>query len=214
MSEHNEHAGMTGSKLGAAGYPRDVERIVDISGPTVDGRTKAHVLLHYYDQYSDGTIKDIQIMSIDKPIVNIFKHSGFVNVYLDFGSRFDHDLKVMYDLLTEYKKPSNSVSYLPEELESGYYETPEGPKMVYFPVLNLALSPIGKEDVYMIHGYNPAFFTLAPSQIHGDVCVIQFTFMEETFSVVNELKRVDPHQIQHEVMQELEAEQRGYAPLK
>lgn len=212
MLERSEQsfAGSAGDAVRS--HSRDVERIVDISGTTPEGKPKAHVLLHYYEQYSDGTMKDIQTMTVDKPIVNIFKHAGFVNVFLDFGNSHDQDLKIMYDLLTEFQKPSNSVSYLPEELESGFYETPEGPKMVYFPILNLALSPIGKESSYMLHGYNPAFFTLAPSHIHGSPCVIQFTFMEETFAVVNDLDRIDPAQVQAEVMAELEAEQRGYAP--
>lgn len=95
------------------------------------------------------------MLTIDKPIINIFKHAGFVNVFLDFGSRDDMDLRVIWDVLTEYSRPANSVSYLPEELESGFYNTEDGPKMVYFPVLSLALSPIGREDSYMVHGYAP-----------------------------------------------------------
>lgn len=189
-------------------HPRDVDRIVAISGSTGDGRPKAHVLLNYYEQYSDGTKKEIQTMTMDKPIVNIFKNAGFVHVYLDFGSRNDMDLRAMWSLLVEFSRPANSVSYLPEELESGYYETPEGPQMVFFPVLDLAISPIGSEDSFMLLGYNPAFFTLAPNNPMGEPCVIQFTFMEETFAVVNELDRVDPNQIQMEIMEEFEKEKR------
>lgn len=193
-------------------HSKDVERIVAISGATGQGRPKAHVLLNYYEQYSDGTTKDIQMLSMDKPIVNIFKHAGFVNVYLDFGSRTDMDLRVMWDLLCEYRRPANSVSYLPEELESGFYETPDGPKMVYFPVLDLALSPIGQESSFMIHGYNPAFFTLAPNSTTGEACVIQFTFLEDTFTIVDELDQLDPGRINSEIAEELAAEQRGYFP--
>ena len=195
---------------GSIVQPRDVERLVAISGATPAGRPKAHVLLNYYLQYSDGSTKEIQMLTMDKPIVNIFKHAGFVNVFLDFGSRMDMDLRMMWDTLTEYSRPTNSVSYLPEELEAGYYETPEGPQMVYFPVLDLALSPIGKEDAFMVHSYNPAFFTLAPNAPDGDACVIQFTFLEETFAVVDDLAPVDHAHIQSEIQEELEAEKRGY----
>lgn len=195
---------------GGVSRPRDVERFVAISGTNPAGRPKAHVLLNYYLQYSDGSTKEIHMLTMDKPIVNIFKHAGFVNVYLDFGSRADMDLRMMWDTLSEYSSPSNSVSYLPEELEAGYYETPEGPQMVFFPVLDLAISPIGKEDSFMIHGYNPAFFTLAPNSPNGDACVIQFTFMEETFTVVEDLSPVDHEHIQSEIHEELEAEKRGY----
>lgn len=195
---------------GGVSRPRDTDRFIAISGATQAGRPKAHILLNHYLQYSDGTTKEIHMLTMDKPIVNIFKHAGFVNVYLDFGRRTDMDLRMMWDTLSEYSSPSNSVSYLPEELESGYYETPEGPQLVFFPVLDLAISPIGKEDSFIIHGYNPAFFTLAPNAPDGDACVIQFTFMEETLTVVDDLTPVDHERIQSEIHEELEAERRGY----
>lgn len=214
MSEHKdftESESLHSSISSSVPYSKDVERFVAISGATPSGRPKAHVLLNYYEQYSDGTTKDIQLLTMDKPIVEIFKHAGFVNVFLDFGNRADMDLRMLWDTVDVYKRPVNSVSYLPEELESGFYETPEGPKMVYFPVLDLALSPIGEEDSFMIHGYNPAFVTLAPSNSFGEPCVVQFTFMEETFTVVDELNRLDPAQLQSEITEELEAERRGYS---
>lgn len=217
MNNHNEHPASQPTTPGVSAgipHPNDVERFIAISGTTAQGRPKAHVLLNYYEQYSDGSTKEIQMLSMDKPIVSIFKHAGFVNVYLDFGSRTDMDLRVMWELLSEYKRPANSVSYLPEELESGFYETPEGPKMVYFPVLDLVLSPIGQEDSFMIHGYNPAFFTLAPNNTFSEACVVQFTFQEDTFTVVNELDRLDPSRINSEIAEELEAEKRGYAPSR
>lgn len=205
---HSESAPLTPEQHGKTAYPRDVDRIVEISGPAKDGRSKAHVLLNYYEQYSDGTKKEIQTMTMDKPIVSIFKNAGYVHVYLDFGSRNDMDLRTMWSLLVEYSRPANSVSYLPEELESGYYTTPDGPQMVFFPVLDLAISPIGSEDSFMLFGYNPVFFTLAPNNPMGAPCVVQFTFAEETFAVVNDLDRVDPNQIQMEIMDELAKEQR------
>ena len=150
------------------------------------------------------------MLTIDKPIINIFKHAGFVNVFLDFGSRDDMDLRVIWDVLMEYSRPANSVSYLPEELESGFYNTEDGPKMVYFPVLSLALSPIGREDSYMVHGYNPILFSLAANDPRGEACVLQFAFPEETFSVVTDLAPIDPNEIHSEILEELEAEEKGY----
>lgn len=217
MSEHKDFTqpvSMNSSMSGGVPHSKDVERFIAISGSTPSGRPKAHVLLNYYEQYSDGTTKDIQILTMDKPIIEIFKHAGFVNVFLDFGNRADMDLRMLWDIVDEYKRPSNSVSYLPEEVDAGFYETPEGPKMVYFPVLDLALSPIGEEDSYMIHGYNPAFVTLAPSNSFGEPCVVQFTFMEETFTVVDELERLDPEKLQSEISEELEAERRSHATAR
>lgn len=180
--------------------------LTDISGTTLERRTKARLLFRYYHKYSDGTSQDIQIMTIEKPVVNIISEQGFVNVYLDFGSKNDMDLRMMWDILSEYKKPKNGIHYTPEEMEAGVYQTDDGEKLVYFPVLELALSPIGKEDSYMILGYNPAFFTLVPNQFSSDLCVLHFCFCEETFAVVNDLDKIDESAIQTEVLRELELE--------
>lgn len=191
--------------------PRDVERLIDISGSVGSGRPKAHMFLRHYVQYFDGSTRDIETAPIDKPIVNIFQHAGFVNVYLDFGRQSDMDLKVVWDIIQAFTDVRNSVSYLPEELQSGVYMTESGPKMVYYPVLELILSPIGREDEYAIHGYNPAFVTLAPNGPNGEICVLQLTFPEETFSVVNHPYEMDPSRIQAEIKEELEAEERGHS---
>ncbi len=188
--------------------------VLDISGPSADGRPKAHVLLHVYDKFHDGTEKEIhQPMMVIKPFVHIFKDDepGYINVALDFGHHNDMDLRVIWDFLMEYADPTNSVSYTAEELDSGAYETPEGKKMVYYPVLDLALSPVGREESYMIRGLNPAFFTLAPGNGIREVCVLQFTFPEESFFVVKDLDRVDHELIHSETKAELEAEARHYS---
>lgn len=195
-------------------YPGDVERIVAISGPNQDGRPKAHVLITWLEQFSDGTSNEVQSLTMDKPIINIFKHAGYVNVYLDFGSSRDMDLRVLWDMLSEFTAPGNSVSYLPEELEEGYYETPDGKKMCYFPFLDLFLSPIGEEEVYGIRAYNPVFFTLAPSSpTSAEACVLQLTFDEETFAVINDINQVDREGLQSEIMEEMDAVQKGYTPV-
>ena len=190
--------------------PRDVERLIDISGSVGAGRPKAHMFLRHYVQYFDGSTRDIEAAPIDKPIVNIFQHAGFVNVFLDFGRQSDMDLKIVWDIIHAFTDVRNSVSYLPEELASGEYQTEAGPQMVYYPVLELILSPIGREDEYAIHGYNPAFVTLAPNGPNGEICVLQLTFHEDTFSVVNHPYELDPSRIQAEIEEELEAEKRGH----
>ena len=195
--------------------PRDIERLIDISGCNSDGGPKGRIFFRYYHQFDNNETRDIQEpIIIEKPIIYISKRGGYANVFLDFRSRNDMDLRVLWDLLQDYIRPENSVSYLPEELASGAYETPEGMKPVYFPVLELALSPIGKESEYIIIGYNPAFFTLAPIEPRSEPCVVQFTFDEENFFVFNDLKPVDYSGIQAEVLAELELEMNGHYPKR
>lgn len=178
-----------------------------ISGGDADGRPIAHVMLDYHLRYSDGTTNDIQSLLMDKPFVYVSVEAGYANVYLDFGSSNDADLRMMLKILKDYSSPSNSVSFLPEELESGSYETKNGPKMVYFPVLDLVLNPIGHEDSFAIRAYNPAFFSLKPNSFNGATSVLHFCFQEETFAVVKDLE-VDKGQIYAEIMEERAYEER------
>ena len=186
---------------------RDRDYFEDISGVGTGGHTKAHIVLRYYHKYMDGTFDDLEILSYDKPIVRVFKHAGFVNVFLDFGRREDIDLRMSWRLLEDYSSPSNSVDYLPEEIESGYYEDKLGRHKVYLPLVELVLSPIGKEDKYELQGYNPVFFSLAPSGPDSpEPCVLQLTFMDSSFTVYNLLEELDIHELENEVMMEIAEE--------
>lgn len=182
-------------------------RYVDISGVAPGNRPKAHVMFRYYEQYSDGSTRDIQVISIDKPIVSVFKHPGFVNVLLDFHQRTDMDLRMVWSMLTDYSNPINSIDYLPEELESGFYEENGEKKMVFFPLLELTLSPIGRENEFQMHGVNPAFFSLSSnSPVEIEPCVLQLTFPESWFIVDEELGHIDLNEMKRDIMDELSAE--------
>ena len=183
---------------------RDSERFDDISGVGQYKRPKAHVLIRHYHQYSDGTYMDIESLTYDKPIISVFRHPGYVNICMDFGSVNDVDLKTTWDLLSRYSSPANNVSYLPDELESGIYTVKGIQRKVYFPLLEVVLSPIGKESEYEIHALNPAFFTLSTnSPLSFEPCVLQFTFDESWTTVINDLEYVDLTQLREEVMREI-----------
>lgn len=191
-------------------FVRDRARMVDISGAGVGGHPKAHVVLRYYEQYSDGTTMDLNHITMDKPILSVFKHAGYVNVSLDFGQREDMDLRMAWNMLTEYSKPINSVSYLPEEIESGYYTVDGLKKMVYFPMFEVVLSPIGKENEYEMRGINPLFFTLSPTNpMAPEPCVLQLTFSEDFFIILDNIEDYDLVMMKEEVQQELAEELEG-----
>lgn len=186
------------------------ERYLDISGPDQYGKPKAHIVLNHSIRYSDGSSDELQEISVSqKPIVNIFRHAGYVNVLLDFKTRNDRDLYLVWELLQEYSRPINGVAWLPEEIETGYYTDENGEQqMVYFPMLELALIPVGKETEYQLLGVNPLFFTLQPNGPSGEPCVLQFTFLDSWFNVVEKSDNgVDLEAIRDEVMQELAFEQ-------
>lgn len=180
----------------------DIQRIIDISGVDKDNKTKAHMVLRHVETYSDGTTKEIESVVIIKPVVYVFKHAGYVNVRLDFGDPRDHDLWYIWQMLDRYSKPENSVSYLPEEIESGVYvDNDKRKRLVYYPTLHLTLSPIGNETSYQMVGFNPIFYTLQPQSPNGKPTVLQFTFPEEWFLIVDKLDPVDMEALYQEVYQ-------------
>lgn len=184
---------------------KTTDYFIDISGVDQFKKPKAHVSLSYSLRYSDGSVIEKQELTIpQKPIVSVFKHAGYVNVYLNFFSREDTDLALAWQLLTDYSNPENSVDWTEEELESGYYLGEDDKEhKIYFPLLELVLSPIGRETEYIMSGLNPAFYTLQPNDPKGPPCVLQLTFPEDWFCVNDEIDPVDRLAIQNELDEEL-----------
>lgn len=196
--------------------PRAKDRYIELSGPDDYGRPKAHVVLSYLNQYSDGTSTILHTLTIPrKPIVNIFCHDDHVNVTLDFLSPRDADLAMVWQLLETYSRPINSVDWLPEELESGIYTDEEGnERMVFFPMLQLTLSPINREMEFGITGLSPLFFTLQPNGPSGEPCVLQLTFNRELFFVTesDQIEGVNAEQLRQEVAEEMALDMAFQAP--
>lgn len=185
---------------------RDIAYFNDISGLNAAGHTKAILNLRWYEKNSDGTETEIREITVQKPVVYIMKRPGYVNLFLNFMRRIDMDLHNCWDLITDYFNPSNSVSYTEEEYESGLVfgedGTPE--RLVYFPLLEVRLSPIGKEMEYIIIGVNPASVSLAAPNPSGEPCVLQMVFEEDFFIVENELEQMDIEQMKREIIAELQ----------
>ena len=189
---------------------RPVDRYIDISGKDQYGHGKAHIALVYGTRYDDEEGTTVIHREVDippKPIVMISQHAGYANVLLDFLSNNDEDLRLAWDLLQEYSRPENSVSWSEEEYESHVYVDEDGKEQpIYFPCIDLILSPVGKETEYQIRGINPAFYTLQPNGPEGIPSVLQLTFPEECLVVADEIDPVDFGSIEREIQEEEEAE--------
>lgn len=175
----------------------DLQRVKDICGATEDGRTKAHIILRYYDMYSNGHEEIHDVYEVTKPVVNIFMSAGHVDARLYFQSSRDQDLNAIWDILERCRDASNSVWYTPDEVEKGI--TFDG-KPVYFPTVDIAFLPIGRETEYQVIGYNPYFPTLEPlSPSSPNPSVLHFLIDEEAFIVVDELDPVDVDELIEEI---------------
>jgi len=184
----------------------NIRRYIDISGLDEYERPKAHVALTYGNCYSNGQFQVLQELILPvKPVVQVFKHAGFVNVMLDFLNTDDGDLFMAWDLLEHYNRPENSIDWSVEALNAGVYTDEQGnEQLVHFPMLELILSPIGKEDEYQFQGRNPAFYTLQANGPKGGPCVLQFTFTEDWFTLIEDgIDPVDIDAIRQEILEEM-----------
>jgi len=190
---------------------RAKKRYLEISGVDDRGHSKAHVMFTHLCQYSDGTQEIVDELVVSrKPIVHIFHHAGYVNVTLDFHSSQDADLAMVWQLLQHYSDPINSVDWLSDELESGFYTNEAGDQCpVFFPMLQLGLHAINREDEFGIIGMNPLFFTLCPnSPTSTEACVLQLTFDENWFHVTEQeqIAKLDLQQLREEAAREIALE--------
>lgn len=187
-----------------------VDCYIDISGPDQYGHGKAHIALVYSTRYDDEkgtTVVHRELTIPPKAIVMISQHAGYANVLMDFLSNDDEDLRQAWDLLQEYSRPENSVAWSDEEYKNHVYVDEDGNEQpIYFPCIDLILSPVGRETEYQICGYNPAFYTLQPGSPQGIPSVLQLTFPEEWFVVADDIEPVDIGNIEREIQEEEEAE--------
>lgn len=185
---------------------RDIEYFQDISDVNAAGRTKAILNLRWYEKNSDGTETEIREINVQKPVVYIMKRAGYVNLFLNFMRRIDMDLQNCWDLITSYFHPANSVSYTQEEYETGVFYSEDGTpeRLVYFPLLEVRLSPIGRETEYIIIGVNPACVFLSAPNPSGEPCVLQMVFEEDFFIVETDLEQLDMELLKKEIIAELQ----------
>lgn len=210
MDTHNV-SGSQSSSGKQPDYSHDVFQFNKVCGETPTGRPKATMMLSFYNYYSDDTRAEIgEPIILTKPIVHVFSRFGLINIYLDFKSGRDNDLRYVWQKLQDYFHPSNSVSYLPEELESGFYETEKGRQRVFFPTMDLILSPVGKENEIVILAHNPVIYNILPNE-QGENCVIQLAFTLDT--VATSGVNIDYDEIYSEILEEQAAEERYHKQI-
>lgn len=164
-------------------------RYAEISGPDEFGHAKANIVVQHNLSFSDGTSTLVQEHVIyQKPILSVFRSPSAADLRLIFESNEDSDLNMVWQLLMEYSDPANSVNWTAEEVESGTYIDEEGETHpIYFHTLDIVIIPIGHEEEYQMHGYNPIYYTLRPSDPKSLIPnVLQLTFNNEWFVVLEQ----------------------------
>jgi hypothetical protein len=139
--------------------------MISASGRDDYGMPKASIGITHERWGINGDVTTVVEDSYNNPVVNIFKHAGYVQVDLDFGSKFDVNLKLCWNILENFCEAANSVDDEATEI----------------PTIVLTIIPNEFEGKYYMLGVNPIFHTLQPKNPSGEPTVIRLVFNEEDF---------------------------------
>ena len=173
-----------------------IKDIILAASGSIDGNTKCAIgLFHEIWNVDTDETSTLQQINIEKPIVNIFKHANYTQVDLVFKSKFDADLRNIWDMLTRFCETENSIDDDTTEL----------------PVIVLSIFPHELNGLYYILATNPIFYTLQPEDASGDPCVIRLVFDNDDFIVIkdneeaiNELKQEISNELERENIEKLD----------
>lgn len=164
-------------------------RFAEISGADDFGHAKANIVIQHNLLYQDGTSVLVQEHVIyQKPLISVFRSPQSTDLCLHFESNEDADLNMAWQLLMEYSDPTNSLNWTAEEVSSGFYMDDDGNQQpIYFHSINVILIPLGHEEEYQMHGFNPLTYTLRPSDPKSLIPnVLQITFGDGCFTVLEQ----------------------------
>ena len=119
----------------------------------------------------DGTeAEQIDELVLATPVLNVFKHGGYVQVDINFISRYNDELITAWNFLEQFCEASNSLDEESNDV----------------PVLILTLVPVAQDGkVYGIFA-NPIFHTLQPEKPGLEATVIRMIFDEEDCQIYEE----------------------------
>lgn len=135
-----------------------------IDGPNTKGMPKCSVVVINEFWYQDGNKDHVDEIVTESPIIRLFSGDGFTQVDLDFGSKHNMDLGVVYDTITKFREVENSID-------------DEGEKM---PITTVVVLPEKYEGLYYLACINPMWVGLTANGPKEDLSVIRMTFAEES----------------------------------
>lgn len=163
-----------------------------------DNHTKSNIGLFHELWNKDGeTVNRIQEISLDKPVVNISKHSGFILVDLEFVTHLDADFRQCYHMLNKFFSAESSEDDNAEDV----------------PVLVLSIIPHEYDGSYYFLALNPVLWTItpsAPSEEHANV--IRMVFTEDNFNCYQSENEIDITEIKEEAKAEVEKQYSEFEP--
>lgn len=141
------------------------------SGTDEQKMAKSVMGLNWENWHTDG--KDPETVDEyvpETPTIKLFKHAGYLQVDLCFGSRFNPELTTAWNFLERFCDSANSI----DENDTAVS------------VLITSIVPVETEGKAYALCSNPIFHTLQPEQVGQEATVIRLVFDEEDCQLYRE----------------------------
>lgn len=114
-----------------------------------------------------GAVRTLLSRTMEQPIFNITKRGRFIDIYLEFRSDLDIELRMLQKILLKYENTIN--------------ETDE--KAIEIPVCNISIAPHVYEGKFYLACINPITWSLQPKVDGGKNVVIRVVYEEEAIGL-------------------------------
>lgn len=170
---------------------RDYEVIDAVSGRDASGTVKASIEMNHQIIGSDGSVREVDSIYIEKPEIRIFKDADNI-VKVDFVYDYpdDQDLIAQYMFLESFFSPQNSVKYSGEEFHTWLKQDSQLEQGIYIPederqklsldilvISIISLSPKGKYSLTTLD--KPLMYYLVPVRPGEPDTILRLIFQAE-----------------------------------
>lgn len=165
-----------------------IEHIVTSScGKDASGHPKAAITLGIEMwTLKNNTSRNVATYSSNKPVIDIQKHYDFIQIDMQFASKIDNDLKVLWSHIERFGKTLDGIN--------------EGSREV--PFFTLTIVPVEEQGGYYIVCTNPIFWCLQPAKPGMDANVLRMQFRSEDVGFF-ESDDIDMYEIEANVQRSL-----------
>lgn len=137
------------------------DMIIAVSGLDDKGMPKGSLVLSNEFLINDE-IEVIDELVLESPELQMYAGDGFIVLDMKFGSKFNVDLSLAYDLLEDFRIPENSI----ESSEK-------------IPLTRATISPVESEGQYFLVCLNPIIHCLTAEKPNAELTMIRMTFLED-----------------------------------
>ena len=186
----------------------EIKRVIEqLSGKTSYGKTKAYFTLTHALSGTDGTVKEIDSIFIDKPEIRIFRGLEYTTVDFVYEFNTDADLALQWEFIQKFLSPENGCFFTSEDIPEFYDDEGALIQVQYLHELVLSIADNEHNGKYSFENLfgNMVTATLVPVRPKDPATILRMVFPTEDV-VFLEMEDDVLLELQQAAMKEAESE--------